>query len=131
MSATSITLRGRRSAEALMLDTCTITRTTGSTTEPDSGVVTPTTTQVYAGKCKVQQSAGEGSPKELGEASVQMTQLQLHVPMSATGVAVDDVATITAAALDPDLVGKRFTVRGPLRASLKTARRLSVQEVGS
>lgn len=132
MSAASVTTRGRAAAEALMLDACTIARTTGSSTDPDTGVVTPTTSTAYTGKCKVQQSKVPiGEPKDLGEASILVVHLEVHVPMSATGIQVDDVVTVTASALDPDLIGRRFTVRGVAHKSFLTARRLDVQEVDS
>ena len=44
-------------------------------------------------------------------------------------VRVGDVATITAAALDAQLVGKRFRVVGLAHKTFLTARRLQVQEV--
>ena len=54
MSAETLTLRGRLAAEQLMQDACTITRTTGSSTNLQSGAVTKTTSTVYSGKCRVQ-----------------------------------------------------------------------------
>ena len=46
MSAETITLRGRIAIEKLMTDSCTITRTTGSSTNLQTGAVTKTTTRV-------------------------------------------------------------------------------------
>lgn len=132
MSATSAVLRGRARAEALMLDTCTIRRTTGSSTNSETGVVTPTTSVVYSGACKVQQGGVPlGQPKDLGEASVQTVRLELHLPVSATGVLVDDVATIDTSTLDSDLVGKQFTIRAVAHKTFLTARRCDIQEVDS
>jgi hypothetical protein len=132
MSAASVTLRGRARAEEQMLDTCSIARVTGLSTDPDTGVVTPTATTVYTGKCKVQQGGVPiGAPTNVGEASVMFTHLQLHVPISATDVRADDVATITAAALDPDLVGRRYTISAPAAKTFLTARRFDVQLVSS
>jgi hypothetical protein len=125
-------LRGRAFAERLMVDTCTITRQTGATTDPDTGVITPTFTTVYTGRCKVQQSAVPiGEPRDLGQASIQVLHLELHLPIAAAGILVDDVATITASTLDPDLVGRRFTVRGTSHKTFLTARRLDIQELDS
>jgi hypothetical protein len=129
MSATSVTLRGRAAAERLMLDTCTIQRTASLTTDPDTGVVTPTYTTVYTGKCKVQQQSPASAPTVVGEASVFVGQLELHLPMSVTGVQPDDLATITACPLDADLVGRTFRLRGPAHKSYLTARRYPVVEV--
>lgn len=115
-----------------MVDACTITRVTGTATNSETGVITPTTTTVYSGKCKVQRGGiPTGEPHNRGEASVQVMHQELHVPVSATGVLVDDIATITASQLDADLVGKRFTIRAVAHKTFLTARRFDVQEVGS
>lgn len=133
MSATAALLRGRAKAESLMLDTCTITRVTGSSTNRETGVITPTTTTVYTGICKVQHSQGVlgGSPKDIAEAGRLTTRLELHLPASVTGVRADDRATITAAALDAELVGRVFVVRSSPHKSFLTARRLEVEELTS
>ncbi len=131
MSATSVTLRGRAAAEALMADAVTIQRRTGETTDPDTGVVAPTYATVYAGKAKVQAAQFSGSPSTVGEAELLIAQMQVHIPMSATGVTSDDLVTVTASALDPELVGKTFRVRGASHKSYLTARRYSVIEVTS
>ena len=131
MSATSVALRGRIAAEALMLDAVTITRAGTPTTNPDTGVVTPSLTTIYTGIAKVQAASASGSPENVGEAERMASQLVLHIPMSVTGVTADDVATITASALDPDLVGKVFTIRAPMHKSFATARRFPLQELSS
>lgn len=132
MSATSAVLRGRVAAEAQMLDAVVIKHKTGDSTDPDTGVVTPAYSTVYTGKAKVQQGGvPAGQPKDLGEASVQITHLQLHVPVSVTGVQVDDIATVTASTLDADLVGREFTIRSVAHKSFLTARRMDIQEIES
>lgn len=132
MNPAAALARGRAAAEALMVDTVTITRTTGSTTDSDTGVVTPTITTVYTGRAKVQESAvPTGEPRNLGEASILVVRLELHLPVSVTGVRVDDVATVTASVLDPDLVGKRLVIRAVAHKTFLTARRCDVTEVTS
>lgn len=133
MSATSALLRGRVAAERLMLDTCTVKRLSGQVNTPDTGQVVNTYTTVYSGKCKVQQAdrSGVARPQSVGEAEVFMSRLQLHLPISATGVTSDDIATITASALDPDLVGKVFHVREPSAKTFLTARRFGIEQVAS
>lgn len=125
--------RGRAAAESLMVDTCTITRTTGEATDEDTGVVTPTTADVYAGKCRVQQSqlGADSTPADPGEAYVRLVAFELQIPMSVEGLRVGDVATITASALDPDLVGRAFNVLGLAHKTHATARRLQVQEIAT
>lgn len=136
MSASLLTLRGRRRAEALMLDACTITRRAApvypdTTTDGDTGKVTPSVTTIYTGPCKIQAADAAGSPTRVGEAELVTSSLTLHLPMSATGVTADDIAAVTASLLDPDLAGKVFTIRAPDHKSFKTARRFPLQELSS
>lgn len=126
MSATSITLRGRAAAEALMLDAVTIKRTASSSTDQDTGVVTPTLSTLYTGKAKIHQASPSASPTTLGEAEVFIGQVEVHVPVTVTAIQPDDLVTVTAASLDADLVGKTYRVRGVADKSFLTARRLSV-----
>jgi Family of unknown function (DUF6093) len=128
VSATSVTARGRVAAEANMLDACTVRRVT-NTSDPDTGAATPSYTAVYTGKCKVQQRAPAAAPTDVGEAAVFVGQLELHVPTSVTGPQPDDLVTVTACALDPDLVGRTFRLRGPSHKSFLTARRFPMAEV--
>lgn len=126
MSATTALLRGRVAAESLMLDAVTIARTTGSSTDQDTGVVTPTLNTLYTGKAKIHQAGAAGSPTTLGEAEVFTSTLEVHVPITVTGIQPDDLVTVTASALDADLVGKTYRVRGIADKSFLTARRLAV-----
>jgi len=138
MSASSITLRGRQKALGLMLDACTVQRLTGSSTNSETGVITPTYSTVYSGTgpggggpCKVQQSNPPTNPTDVGEAAVFVGQLTLHLPVTAATalVAPDDLVTVTACALDASLVGKTFRLRGPAHKSYATARRFPMVEV--
>ncbi len=130
MSRASVLARGRAAALAGMIDTCTITRVTSVTTDPDTGVQTPTTATVYEGVCRVQQrSAGGTRPVDAGEAYSLMLRLEVQLPNSAVGIAVSDLVTITASVNDPDLVGRAFRVHDLAHKSEATARRLGVEEV--
>ena len=133
MSATSITFAGRRAAERLMVDTCTVRRVASHTTDPETGVITPTYSTIYAGKCKVQRNPAptNSRPTSVGEAEVFLAYIELHLPTSATGVDSDDMATIDTSALDPDLVGVVFHLRELAHKTFQTARRFGVQEVTS
>lgn len=131
MSASSVLLRGRAAAEALMADTCTIRRVTSSSTDPDTGVRTPTYTVIYTGRCKLQQRSAAASPTDVGEAELLASQLELHVPVSATGIRADDIATMNTSVLDPDLPAQVLTIRGEAHKSYPTARRLAVEELNS
>lgn len=131
MSATTATLAGRRAAEALMVDACTIKRVTNSSTNDNTAVVTPTYSTVYSGKCRVQQVVPVSRPHDVGEAAVWLQRLTLQLPMSVTGIASDDLVTVTASALDPDLVGRTFHVRELGHKSHMTSRRVQIEEVTS
>jgi hypothetical protein len=129
MSAVSAIQRGRVAAEALMVDQVTVQHKTGESTNQETGVVTPTYATVYSGKAKVQQSSPATNPADVGEAAVFIGQMTLHLPVSVTTVQPDDLVTVTASALDPDLVGRTFRLRGPAHKSFLTARRFPMVEV--
>lgn len=132
MSAASVLARARAAAVALMVDACTITRVTGSTTSPVTGVVTEVTTTVYAGVCRVQDKGALGaasSSDTVGQAFLRQLGWQLQLPMSVTGLAVGDRVTVTSSAHDPDLVGRVFAVRDLFHGTHKTARRVAVEEL--
>jgi hypothetical protein len=131
MSAASTALRGRQKALELMTDSCTVQHLTGSSTDQETGVVTPTYTSVYSGVCKVQQSNPATTPTDIGQAAVFVGQLVLHLPVTdgSALVAPDDLVTVTACALDASLVGKTFRLRGPAHKSYATARRFPMVEV--
>lgn len=131
MSAETHARRGQAAAERLMVDACTIRRQTGESTGP-GGVITPTYgADLYSGKCRVQTKSEMGAATDVGEATVYVLRHEVQLPISATGLAEGDQVTITASVLDPDLVGKVFTVRDVTAKTHLTARRLIVTEVTS
>jgi hypothetical protein len=128
MSAASAMARGRALAESLMADTCTITRPTTVTTNPNTGQVIKTTTTVYSGSCRIQQRTTTASEEHTGEQYTRMARFELQLPMSATGLNEADTVTITASAHDPDLAGRVFKVRDLAHGTHKTARRVGIEE---
>ena len=122
-------IRGRVRAEALMHDACTIEHPTGETTV--GGVITTTYATVYAGKCRVQIIFEQGRPEDIGQAFRVIERREVQVPVSVTGVVEGDRVTVTASALDPDLVGAVYTVRDVLAKTHLISRRLTVQEATS
>ncbi|HEX5996952.1 MAG TPA: DUF6093 family protein [Jiangellales bacterium] len=131
MSVESLLARGRAAAEKLMQDTCTIRHRTGETTDPTSGVVTPTYSTVYTGPCRVQQASPAARATDAGEAELLLLSRVLQVPMSATGIRAGDRVTIDTSALDPDLDGRVFVVRGEFAKTHATSRRFGIEEVTS
>ena len=130
MTAATVTERGRVAALARMLDACVVTRSTGEPVfDPDTGTyTTPAPTTIYTGPCEVQVSDGlSAQTSEAGGQVITAQRLILKVPMSVEDVQVDDVATITASLLDPDLVGQTFRVMGTFAKSFSTARRVQVE----
>jgi Family of unknown function (DUF6093) len=129
MSRAALVARGRAAALAGMVDTCTIQHQTGSSTDQDTGVDTPTYSTVYSGQCRFQVSAPSASETDVGEAQVYVSQTILQLPMTVVGVENEDLVTCTASALDPDLPGRAFRVKGVLRKTHSTSRRIQLQEV--
>jgi hypothetical protein len=133
MSAASVLARAQAAALALMVDTCTIRRLASTSTDSETGVITPTYTTVYSGACKVQarQPQSNARPHDLGEAAILVAHLELHLPMTATGVASDDLVNITASAHDPELLARSWHITSLAHKSFLSARRFSMTEVTS
>jgi len=117
--------RGRRLAEARMGDTCSIRRRGGTTTDDNTGEVTPTWADVYAGKCRIQQRTVQAESQTPGQDFQILTRLELQIPVDAPALQVGDEVTMTASG-DPQLVGQVLTVRDLAAKSEATARRIGV-----
>lgn len=128
MSRAAVLARARIAAEAGMEDTCVIRRRTGETTDPTSGVVTPTRVGVYTGKCRMQHSVAQSQQHDVGEDFVLLQRIELQLPMSVVGLEVGDEVTMTASAYDPDLPGRVFLVRDLFHKTNATARRVQLTE---
>lgn len=111
-----------------MVDACEIRRRTGETVDDTTGEVTATYTDVYDGRCRVQQAGAQAGSEEPGEAYVLMLRLEVQLPMSVTGLEVGDEIEVTASVHDPDLVGRVFLVRDLAHKTHATARRVQVTE---
>lgn len=128
MSRTSAVARGRAAAEAGMVDTCTIRRRTGETTDAFSGEVTPTWMPVYDGRCRFQQQQAQAQQTDAGQAYLLLQRIEVQLPMSVVGLQVGDEITCTAAVRDPDLVGRVFLVRDLAFKTDATSRRIRAEE---
>src|ERR1051326_942708 len=111
-----------------MVDACTITRQATASTDPETGVITRTTTTVYAGKCRFQQRSPISRPHQLGEAAVWLQRMELQLPVAVTAVASDDLVVATVATLDPDLLNRRWRVRELSHKTHETMRRYQIEE---
>lgn len=127
MSRALLIARARTAAETGMVDTCTIRRSTGETTDPNSGVITPTWQDTYTGKCRVQQRDVQAQQHDVGEDYVLLQRVQVQLPVSVVGIQVDDEVTITASR-DPELVGRVFLVRDLAYKTDASSRRITVTE---
>jgi hypothetical protein len=123
----SVLDRGQAAAERMMVDTCTIRRVTGTTTDDFSGTITPTYTTLYTGKCRLQQVTPRASRLDAGEDSVLLQPFELSVPIAVTGIEPGDQATVNSSQ-DPDLAARAFLVRTVTHKTNLTARRLGVEE---
>lgn len=128
MSRSGVLAAGQRKAEAGMVDTCTIRRRSGSSTNQDTGVITPAWTDLYSGKCRVQQSLAQADRHDAGEDYQLLLRLTVQLPVVGTeDLEVLDEVTITASR-DADLVGRVFLIRDLFHKTDATARRVGVTE---
>ncbi|PKC91900.1 DUF6093 family protein [Bifidobacterium longum] len=118
MLTPSVLERARGNAESLMTDECTVTRPGEAVTDPATGVVKPASTQVYAGRCKVQTSGGLASENVEGSAAQTMGAVSLvwslyvHFPYGTPGLRAGDVVEVTESA-NPLLAGRRLRLVSP------------------
>jgi hypothetical protein len=123
---------GRAAAKGLMTDTVTVTRTTGAEgpVDPETGERQPAPTMtVYSGAGKVQTYEPHESSSESGQHVYTEQRYHLHLPVTAAKVEVKDTVTVTASAMDPQLVGRSYLVAGEFAKTWATARRLLLDEV--
>ncbi len=128
MSRATALKRGQLAAEAGMVDACLIRRRTGSATDRDTGASTPTYATVYSGPCKVQNSRAEAGRSDVGEDYLLLLRLEVHLPMSVTGLQAGNEIVITAATYDADLPGRVFRIHDLAHKTFATARRVGVIE---
>lgn len=119
----------RAEAESLMFDACTVDRPGAVVTDSNTGAVTPSLTRIYAGKCKVQQTMAQSANPNAGGHSFTVQSTRWDTPISAGPFAVNDVVTMTAAVLDPQMAGRVYRVVELFHKSGATAQRVRVEEV--
>lgn len=125
-----VLLRGRRRAEALMVDSCRVRRVTGTTTNPD-GTTSTTYDPIYTGKCRIQTTDPYESRPEAGEHSFTVVRYILQLPMSVLAVRVEDIVDEVVSELDPDLTDRTWRIAGPSSKTHQTMRRFFMTEVAA
>lgn len=115
-----------------MEDACVVRRRTGTVTDPDTGTSVPAYAVLYTGKCRVQNALAQAGQVTAGQDYLLLLRIEVHLPISVTGLKAGDEITITAAAYDPDLPGRVFTVRDLMHKTHATARRVgAIEKTGS
>lgn len=113
-----------------MVDSCTVRRRTGETTDLDTGAVTPVYTTVYTGQaCRVQTRGYWGEARDVGEAARVILAFEVQFPIAVTDLQTRDEITIDACVNDPDLVGRVLRLKDLAHKSHATSRRVLCQEV--
>ena len=125
MTATSLLLRGRRAAEALMVDTLTVSRPG----DPDPLTGLPALTPIYTGPGKVQTYEAQEANPEAGGHVFTEQRYRVDIPVGSCSPAVGDVVTVAVATLDPGPPVRTYRVAALLHKTYATAQRLGVEEV--
>lgn len=104
-----------------MVDTCTIDRVTGETTDAEGFVVsTYMDPPPYSGRCRVQRGRSEGESPEVGSSSPTVQPYEVHIPVGVGPIEVGDVVWVGV---------RRFNVTATHAKTFQTAQRLLVDEV--
>ncbi len=128
MDAASVIRNGRAMARRYMEATGTTVTLGRNTGALDPETFEPIPTIVYSGPGRVQTNENVVETVEVGGGSVTVQRYAVHIPVGDFTPQIDDVVTVTACALDANLVGRVFLVRGLLHKSAATAYRLLVEQ---
>lgn len=121
--------RGRKLDEAIMTDTCVISRATGeTTTDPETGKVVPEFAEVYTGPCMLGSAPSPGREVESGEYQYLIESPRLHLPHDAD-LQSGDEAIITATKTGNVSVGMRMTLMDLNRGTHRTSQRWNAEVV--
>lgn len=120
----------RAEAESRMTSTCTIReRSTGTTTNPDTGAVVDVPgAVVYAGVCRLRPATLQAQSREIGGGEVFVSDVMLSVPVSVTGIGKGMAVTVDSSP-DDALVGMRLEIQDVSRGDALTTRRVWCLEV--
>ena len=130
MRAARVTARGRRAAESLMTDVVLVSRASGRpVTDPETGVVSVPSVEVYEGIGRVQGRATEAKAVDGVQVYV-LSDLTVQLPVSVEPV-VDDEVRVVESLTEPHLVGRTFRVKSAPRKSHATMTRCEAEEVAA
>ncbi len=118
-----------RRTRLLMIDSCTITRSTGigafNTATLAHDATTPPTA-IYDGDCLVQVRNRAEHTADIGDEDVTVHLYDVYLPATATGIKIDDLVVIDDSS-DDDLVGVTMRVRDVAAQSMLPARQLTCE----
>lgn len=130
VSADELVARGRRVAESLMTDVVLVSRASGlPVTDPETGVVSVPSVEVYEGIGRVQGRATEAKTVDGVQVYV-LSDLTVQLPVSVEPV-VDDEVRVVESLTEPHLVGRTFRVKSAPRKSHATMTRCEAEEVAA
>ena len=130
VSAEDVLARGRRAAESLMSDVVRVSRASGRpVTDPETGVVSVPSVEVYEGIGRVQGRATEAKTVDGVQVYV-LSDLTVQLPVSVEPV-VDDEVRVVESLTEPHLVGRTFRVKSAPRKSHATMTRCEAEEVAA
>ena len=120
----------RADQETFLPDTCTIKREDATPTfnEATGQYTSDPDVTLYSGACRVAPMDVQTRNVVFGEASTDLLLYIATLPYDAPTVEKDDILTVTASN-DDQLEGRRLEVHSVLVGSLRTARRIVLQEV--
>src|SRR5689334_19426097 len=106
-----------------MVDTCVARRPGGfDEQDPDTGTTEPIYADLFTSSCKIQDRSFVALESEVGGRTATTVRIEIHLPVTTDPLAAGDVLEVTVSA-DANLVGRRFTVAGPVGKTFGTARR--------
>ena len=130
VSADELVARGRRVAESLMTDVVLVSRASGlPVTDPETGVVSVPSVEVYEGIGRVQGRATEAKTVDGVQVYI-LSDLTVQLPVSVEPV-VDDEVRVVESLTEPHLVGRTFRVKSAPRKSHATMTRCEAEEVAA
>lgn len=130
VSADELVARGRRAAESLMTDVVLVSRASGlPVTDPETGVVSVPSVEVYEGIGRVQGRATEAKTVDGVQVYI-LSDLTVQLPASVEPV-VDDEVRVVESLTEPHLVGRTFRVKSAPRKSHATMTRCEAEEVAA